>query len=108
MCLVTLGRVSFSLGSNHAAEDLFQDVLRRKDRADATRNALGVLHRFKWLFNLPHTIDTNITKVMYFILLIYLISEMLLILIFYLNFSKIVITIIPNSATSNDNVGMAL
>ncbi|KAI0228580.1 Exocyst complex component 2 [Lamellibrachia satsuma] len=50
------------LRANHAAEDLFQDVLRRKDRADATRNALGVLHRFKWLFNLPHTIDTNIKK----------------------------------------------
>ena len=66
-----------SLGSNHAAEDLFQDVLRRKDRADATRNALGVLHRFKWLFNLPHTIDTNITKVIYFIVTIYHKSEIL-------------------------------
>ena len=49
--------------SNKSADQLFQDVLRRKDRADATRNALGVLHRFRFLFNLPCTIDRNIKKV---------------------------------------------
>ena len=49
--------------ANNAAYSLFHDVLGRKDRADATRNALGVLHRFKFLFNLPCSIDRNIQKV---------------------------------------------
>lgn len=53
----------FSPESNKSADLLFQDVLRRKDRADATRNALGVLHRFKFLFNLPCSIERNIKKV---------------------------------------------
>ena len=48
--------------SNEAAKDLFYDVLKRKDRADATRNALGVLQRFKFLFNLPCTMEKNIKK----------------------------------------------
>ena len=48
--------------SNRSAQVLFQDVLGRKDRADATRNALTVLQRFKFLFNLPCTIDKNIKK----------------------------------------------
>ena len=50
-------------GSNKSADMLFQDVLGRKDRADATINALGVLHRFKFLFNLPCSLDRNIKKV---------------------------------------------
>lgn len=49
--------------ANHAAEAVFDDVLGRKDRADATRNALGVLNRFKLLFYLPSTIEKNIQKV---------------------------------------------
>ena len=49
--------------SNDAADKLFHDVLNRKDKADATRNTLTVLHRFKFLFNLPLTIDRNIKKV---------------------------------------------
>uniref|UniRef100_A0A8C4Q9B9 Exocyst complex component 2 n=1 Tax=Eptatretus burgeri TaxID=7764 RepID=A0A8C4Q9B9_EPTBU len=48
--------------ANTCADALFQDVLHRKDKADATRNALGVLQRFKFLFNLPLTIDRNIQK----------------------------------------------
>ncbi len=41
---------------------MFVDVLGRKDRADATRNALSVLHRFKFLFNLPANIENNLAK----------------------------------------------
>ncbi|XP_074644700.1 exocyst complex component 2-like [Tubulanus polymorphus] len=48
--------------SNECANVLFQEVLGRKDRADATRNALSVLQRFKFLFNLPCSIDKNIKK----------------------------------------------
>lgn len=44
------------------ADRLFDDVLRRKDEADGTRNALGVLQRFRFLFNLPAVIDKNIQK----------------------------------------------
>ncbi|KAL4222023.1 Exocyst complex component 2 [Mactra antiquata] len=44
------------------ADGLFQDVLGRKDKADATRNALNVLQRFKFLFYLPLNIERNIQK----------------------------------------------
>ncbi|XP_037375060.1 exocyst complex component 2 isoform X3 [Talpa occidentalis] len=44
------------------ADTLFQEVLGRKDKADATRNALNVLQRFKFLFNLPLNIERNIQK----------------------------------------------
>lgn len=50
--------------ANKAAESVFDDVLGRKDRADATRNALSVLNRFKLLFYLPNTIEKNIEKVL--------------------------------------------
>lgn len=48
--------------SKAEADTLFQEVLGRKDRADSTRNALSVLQRFKFLFNLPCTIERNIQK----------------------------------------------
>lgn len=38
-------------------------MLGRKDKADSTRNALNVLQRFKFLFNLPLNIERNIQKV---------------------------------------------
>merc|ERR1711953_475079 len=41
---------------------MFFDVLGRKDRADATRNALNVMNRFKFLFYLPANIEANILK----------------------------------------------
>lgn len=41
---------------------MFVDVLGRKDRADATRNAISVLNRFKFLFNLPANIESNLIK----------------------------------------------
>ncbi|XP_070536873.1 exocyst complex component 2-like isoform X2 [Ptychodera flava] len=47
---------------NKNAGVLFEDVLNRKDKADSTRNALNVLHRFKFLFNLPINMERNIKK----------------------------------------------
>ncbi|KAM8789058.1 exocyst complex component 2 isoform 2-T2 [Rhynchonycteris naso] len=48
--------------ASNTADTLFQEVLGRKDKADSTRNALNVLQRFKFLFNLPLTIERNIQK----------------------------------------------
>ncbi|XP_062520454.1 exocyst complex component 2-like [Corticium candelabrum] len=45
-----------------SADKLFATVLRRKDRADATRNALSVLQRFRYFFSLPRTIERNIEQ----------------------------------------------
>lgn len=53
----------FSTGASDTADTLFQEVLGRKDKADSTRNALNVLQRFKFLFNLPLNIERNIQKV---------------------------------------------
>lgn len=50
-------------GASNTADTLFQEVLGRKDKADSTRNALNVLQRFKFLFNLPLNIEKNIQKV---------------------------------------------
>jgi len=44
------------------ADKMFFDVLGRKDKADKTRNALTVLNRFKFLFNLPANIRGNLAK----------------------------------------------
>uniref|UniRef100_A0A673XZC3 Exocyst complex component 2 n=1 Tax=Salmo trutta TaxID=8032 RepID=A0A673XZC3_SALTR len=49
-------------GASDTADTLFQEVLGRKDKADSTRNALNVLQRFKFLFNLPLNIERNIHK----------------------------------------------
>lgn len=48
--------------SRNEADALFHDVLGRKERADATRNALGVLQRFKFLFYFPCNIKKNVQK----------------------------------------------
>ena len=45
------------------AERLFQGVLNRKVKADASRNALAVLQRYRFLFNLPRSIERNIRNV---------------------------------------------
>ena len=42
---------------------MFNDILKRKDEADAKRNALNVLQRFKFLFNLQRSIEKNIQQV---------------------------------------------
>ncbi|VDM95149.1 unnamed protein product [Thelazia callipaeda] len=44
------------------ANTLFHEVLTRKDRADATRNALSVLTRFRFIFFLSSAIDQNLAK----------------------------------------------
>ena len=44
------------------AESIFKDVLEKKDHSDSTRNALNVLQRYRFLFNLPSTIERNIQK----------------------------------------------
>ncbi|VDM45172.1 unnamed protein product [Toxocara canis] len=48
--------------SHSTAESLFHEVLNRKDRADATRNALSVLTRFRFIFYLSSAIDQNLAK----------------------------------------------
>ncbi|XP_028823639.1 exocyst complex component 2 [Denticeps clupeoides] len=48
--------------ASDTADALFQEVLGRKDKADSTRNALNVLQRFKFLFNLPLNIERNIQR----------------------------------------------
>uniref|UniRef100_A0A452EGF0 Exocyst complex component 2 n=1 Tax=Capra hircus TaxID=9925 RepID=A0A452EGF0_CAPHI len=48
--------------ASNTADTLFQEVLGRKDKADSTRNALNVLQRFKFLFNLPLNIERNTQK----------------------------------------------
>ena len=48
--------------SKEEADKLFQDVLRRKDRADSTRSALAVLQRYRFLFYLPVNIERNMRR----------------------------------------------
>lgn len=42
------------------SKKLFEDVLSRREKADATRNALAVMTRYKFLFFLPMNIEHNI------------------------------------------------
>ncbi|KAJ8734975.1 hypothetical protein PYW08_014225 [Mythimna loreyi] len=44
------------------ADSLFSEILSRKDNADKTREALSLLTRHKFLFQLPASIDRNIRK----------------------------------------------
>ncbi|XP_071479257.1 exocyst complex component 2-like [Diadema antillarum] len=61
--IATLQKIEdFLVKGNENAKKIFQSVLHRKDRADSTRNALNVLNRFKFLFHLPITIERNIKK----------------------------------------------
>ena len=55
--------VQLVLESYNHAERLFQGVLNRKVKADASRNALAVLQRYRFLFNLPRSIERNIKNV---------------------------------------------
>ncbi|KAM3720365.1 Exocyst complex component [Dirofilaria immitis] len=55
--------ISEKLAESHtAANAVFYEVLARKDRADATRNALSVLTRFRFIFFLSSAIDQNLAK----------------------------------------------
>lgn len=60
--------------SKQTADKSFKDVLTRKDRADATRNALSVLTRFRFIFFLAESIDDNMAKVKIIIILSYFIK----------------------------------
>ncbi|KAM3958266.1 exocyst complex component secretory 5 [Aphomia sociella] len=44
------------------ADSLFSEILSRKENADKTREALSLLMRHKFLFQLPTSIDNNIRK----------------------------------------------
>lgn len=44
------------------AHQIFDSVLSKKELADSTRNALNVLQRYKFLFNLPSNIERNASK----------------------------------------------
>nr|XP_034841374.1 exocyst complex component 2 isoform X2 [Maniola hyperantus] len=44
------------------ADSLFSEILSRKENADKTREALSLLTRHKFLFQLPASIDKNIRK----------------------------------------------
>lgn len=48
--------------SMEEANKLFDDVLLRRDRADATRNALSLMQRYRFLFCMPITIEKNIKR----------------------------------------------
>lgn len=48
------------LESLKEATHLFHGVLTRREKAEATRNALAVMTRYKFLFQLPINIDRNI------------------------------------------------
>uniref|UniRef100_A0A8R1DWW7 Exocyst complex component 2 n=1 Tax=Caenorhabditis japonica TaxID=281687 RepID=A0A8R1DWW7_CAEJA len=58
-----LGNISKLIkDSKTKAESVFADVLKRKDDADATRNALGVIVRFKFIFFLSSKIEECMKK----------------------------------------------
>lgn len=54
---------NFFVEAKEEAFGLFEEMLSRKEKADSTRNALSVLQRFRFLFNLPANIEKNIRKV---------------------------------------------
>jgi len=53
--------------ARETADQLFKDVLARKDAADSTRNALSVLTRFRFIFFLAEQIEDNLAKVFLFL-----------------------------------------
>lgn len=60
---VDLAYVYWCSESSKLGNNLFDETLRRKDKADSIRNALGVLQRFRFLFNLPSNIERNVKNV---------------------------------------------
>ncbi|KAF4523334.1 hypothetical protein B566_EDAN013529 [Ephemera danica] len=50
------------IASRGEALRLFQEVLTRRDKADATRNALSAMQRNRFLFSLPSQIERNSRK----------------------------------------------
>ena len=45
---------------NEQTQNMFSGALQRKDESDSTRNALNVLGRFSFIFNLPKSIGDNL------------------------------------------------
>lgn len=64
-CFLFNCTTKLTLGAKAEADRLFDDVLKRKEQADGTRNALGILQRFRFLFHLPSALDRNIQKADY-------------------------------------------
>ena len=52
-----------------ASNNLFKDIIARKDEADSKRNVLNILQRFRFLFSLPKSIERNIKQGDYEILI---------------------------------------
>lgn len=57
--------IYFPLGCDFVSHSLFKDILQRKDDCDAKRNVLNVLHRYRFLFNLPRSIEKSIQQVLF-------------------------------------------
>lgn len=48
--------------ASNEAHAIFDNIISRKDKSDSTRNALNVLQRYRFLFNLPSNIDRSMQK----------------------------------------------
>lgn len=48
--------------ANSEAHQIFDKIISRKDKSDSTRNALNVLQRYRFLFNLPSNIDKSMQR----------------------------------------------
>ncbi|OTF74511.1 exocyst complex component 2-like protein [Euroglyphus maynei] len=48
--------------ANDEAHAIFDNIISRKDDADSMRNALNVLQRYRFLFNLPSNIDKSMQR----------------------------------------------
>ena len=58
-----IGKVEKSMeNAKQEADQMFSQVLERKDTADATRNALYIMNRFKFVFYLPSNFEYNLRK----------------------------------------------
>jgi len=58
-----IGKVEKSMvNAKQEADQMFSQVLERKDTADATRNALYIMNRFKFVFYLPSNLEYNLRK----------------------------------------------
>ena len=56
--------LSLSLsGADSLAQKVYSDILSYRSKAETIRNALAVLQRYRFLFNLPKSIEKNISNV---------------------------------------------
>lgn len=47
----------------YEASSIFEQILRRKESSDSMRTSLSILHKFRFLFNLPAQIEHNVKAV---------------------------------------------